>query len=180
MKKNLSIMATVCGLMFSINSFAGVVIEPLGGFNWITDIQGDSGVGHYNWGGGWGYGAKLGYFTDKKHGWSGGLSYLNTDSNMSNNDFDRNFQTTEWGAYASYKLPALFKFYGELIFSAEGNTKINDREFSNESGWGWKVGAGTTILPFIDLNMDYRKVYFSHMDYNAFFFSASWPIHFFE
>lgn len=182
MFKKVKSVLVASGLLFSLSSFAGISIEPLIGYNWVTDVQvdGGGGDGHYNWGGGSGWGAKVGYFKDKKHGLSGGLSYLNTTTSMTNNDFDRDINASEWGLYANYNLPLWFKVYGEFIFSADASTKIKENTYDNENGWGWKVGAGTRIIPFIELNVDYRKIYYTHMDFNAIFLSASWPIHLFE
>lgn len=179
LNRKLSVALSVLGLLLSLNSFAGISIEPLVGYNWITDFNVDNGK-DYNTGYGIGYGGKLGFEKDKKQGLSGGFDYLRSDVNMANNDFDQNVNMEEWGVYLGLKLPVLFKFYGEWIFSATGDTDIGPVKENLSSGMGWKVGAGCTIIPFIDMNLDYRQLYFDNVDVHAFMFSLSLPIHLFE
>lgn len=177
MKVKNKVRILILGLLFSLNSIAGISIEPLVGYDFGTELDVSGGKKYYG-GGGLGYGGKLGFEKDK-HGFSGGVDFLRSTVNMANNDVDKDITLDEWGVYLGFKLPVLFKFYGAYIFSASGDTEIESRN-RNLSGSGWKLGIGSTIIPFIDMNLDYREISFDDIDYSSFMFSLSWPIHLFE
>ncbi|MCM2350519.1 MAG: hypothetical protein NDI69_10905 [Bacteriovoracaceae bacterium] len=80
---------------------------------------------------------------------------------MSSGDFDKDIYEEDLGAFLDYKSERLFKIYGAYIFSATGETKISDRNQNLENGTGFKFGVGVTILPLLDVNLDYRKVRFN-------------------
>lgn len=179
MKLNNKLRIVILGLMLSLNSIAGISIEPLVGYNLATELDVGGGGKNYNGGDGFGYGGKLGYEMDKSRGFSGGLDYLRSDIDMSSSDIDSNVTSDEWGVYVGYKMAVLFKFYGEYIFSASGDTEIESRNRNLSSGTGWKLGVGSTIIPFIDMNLDYREISYDKIDFSAVMFSLSWPIHLF-
>lgn len=163
-------------VLFSFNTFAGISVEPIIGYNVGSEIQVSNGK-DYQWGKGIGYGGKFAFENDKSHGLAFGLDYLKSDIDISN--IDQNVKTDDLGVYLGYKLPAFLKFYGEYIFSSSGDTEIQGRH-RNLSGTGWKLGMGTTIIPFIDVNLDYRKITYDKIDFSAVMFSLSLPLHFFE
>jgi len=163
-------------LLFSFKSFAGISIEPLIGYTLGSEVQ-VSGGKDYQWGKGPGYGGKFAFENDKSHGLSFGLDYMKSDVDIA--DIEKNVKTDDLGVYLGYKLPAFLKFYGEYIFSSSGDTEVDGRH-RNLSGTGWKLGIGTTIIPFIDMNLDYRKISYEKIDFSAVMFSLSWPIHLFD
>ena len=180
MQASKKLTVAIVGLLLSITTFAGVSIEPLIGYNLATELDVGGGGKTYHGGNGIAYGGKLAYEMNKDHGFSFGLDYLKNDVDMSDSDIDKNINADEWGVYVGFKLPALFKFYGEYIFSAYGDTEIEDRDRNLSGGTGWKLGLGTTIIPFIDINLDYREISYDKIDFSAVMLSASWPIHLFD
>lgn len=179
LRKKILILTSLASLICSASAFAGLVIEPLAGYNFVNKFDID-GAKDYKSGAGFGVGGKIGWFKDKGHGFSTGLDYLRSDIDMSSGDFNSNVRTDEWGVYLGYKLPALFKFYGEYIFSGSGNTKLGNQKIHLSSGSGWKAGIGCTVLPFLDINLDYRDVSYDKREIGAYMLSVSWPIHLFE
>jgi hypothetical protein len=157
MRKIIIPLFSVLLLTYSAVSQAGLLIEPLVGYNFTSKAS--TTQKNYNAGDGWGYGGRLGFRTEGRLEF--GFDYLKTDVNMGSNDFDKNIQQEDLGAFLGYRFERLFKIYGTYIFSATGETKINGRNENLENGGGYKFGVGVTILPFIDVNLDYRKVGFN-------------------
>lgn len=143
-------------ITYSAVSQAGLLIEPLIGYNFTS--KSSTSDKNYNAGDGVGYGGRLGY---KTGAFSLGFDYLKSEINMGSSDFDKDISEEDLGVFLGFKLPALFKFYGAYIFSATGDTKISDQNQNLENGTGFKFGAGLTLLPFLDINLDYRKVGFN-------------------
>lgn len=158
-------------LLFAQSAFASLLVEPYLGLNWVNKYDIDGGK-TYNTGPGIAYGGRLGL---QKAGFQLGLDYMKTSSDMSNNDFKRNVTTTETGVFAGYRFPILIRVYAEYIFSASGDTKIKDSSEDLKRGTGGKVGVGFTLLPFLDLNLDYRKISFRDEDLGSFMASVSFP-----
>lgn len=164
------------GLLISLQTFAGISIEPIVGYNLGSELDVTPGK-DYNGGMGLGFGGKFAFENDKSHGLAFGLDYLKSDLDIP--DIDKNVKTDDFGVYLGYKLPAFLKFYGEYIFASSGDTEIEGRH-KHLSGTGWKLGMGTTIIPFIDVNLDYRQISYEKIDMSAVMVSLSWPIHLFD
>lgn len=173
MKKN--VIAFLSLFLFSINTYAGLLVEPLVGFNYSNgfDVKGGE---DYTSGGGLGYGGRLGYQTG---GFQIGGDYLNSSIDMTNSDFDKNIDTQEWGAFVGFEFPVLFRVYGEYIFSATGETKIESLKRDLKDGTGFKLGVGFTLIPFIDINVDYRNISFKNEDFQSFMVGLSLPLNLF-
>ncbi|WPU65317.1 outer membrane beta-barrel protein [Peredibacter starrii] len=164
---------------------ADVLIEPLVGFNANSKIEVDqAGAAKASGGMGMGYGGRLGYYN---YGFSLGLDYLKSSIDMDDSDFKKNVDISEWGAFVGFKFPILVKVYAGYIFSATGETKDKDGDKVDlNDGTGVKVGVGTTLLPFLDINLEYRKGTFGEIktggtkssidtDYSAYMLSVSLP-----
>lgn len=164
---------------------AGVLIEPLVGFNANSKIEVDTAGGEKASGGmGLGYGGRLGY---QNYGFQLGVDYLNSSIDMDDSEFKKNVDTSEWAAFVGFKFPILVKVYAGYIFSATGETKDqNGGKMDFNDGTGVKVGVGTTLLPFLDINLDFRRGTFSEKkvggvktdvdtDYSAYMLSVSLP-----
>jgi hypothetical protein len=185
MKKSLlaGLLIVTCFVTTNVAN-AGLLIEPLVGWTFNQHMN----AGHnYNSGSGASYGGRLGW---QKFGGQIGLDYLKSSVDMSSNDFKKNLDTTEWAAFLGYKFPVLFKVYGAYIFDATANSNINNGNAKFDSGTGWKLGVGCTILPFLDINLDYRegtygsaKVGGQHVggrDFQAAMLSVSLPFNLFD
>lgn len=162
-------------LTYSAVSQAGLLIEPVLGYNFSSKTSTEN--KNYNGGDGVGYGGRLGYTTG---GFQLGFDYLKSELTMGSNDFERDITEEDLGLFLGYKLPALFKFYGAYIFSSTGDTKINNLGENLENGTGFKLGVGCTIIPFLDVNLDYRKVGFNKdIAIDSMFLSVSLPFNLF-
>ena len=164
---------------------AGLLIEPLVGFNANSKIEVDKTSGSKASGGmGVGYGGRLGY---QNYGFQLGIDYLKSSIDMDDKDFDKNIDMSEWAGFVGFKFPILVKVYAGYIFSATGETKngVGAKQEFND-GTGMKLGVGTTLLPFLDVNFEYRAGTFSELktagvkedvdtDYSAYMLSISLP-----
>lgn len=160
MLKNLSRITLLLAfvLSYSSQSQAGLLIEPVVGYSWgklnseatgtwvEEDTQGLKGTS---------YGGRLGY---QNFGFQLGVDYL--ASNMVYGSEDEKFKTSEFGAFVGYELPVLFRVYAGYVFSGTGTLVGEDGEDDTDlkSGSGPKVGIGLTLLPFLDMNIEYRSI----------------------
>lgn len=159
-------------VFYSSFSFAGLLVEPVVGYNFINKVDVD-GADDYKTGAGLGYGGRLGW---QKSAFQFGLDYLHSDIDMGSGDFDANVSTDEYGAFVGFEFPILFRVYGTYIFSADGETEILNQDVTLNSGTGWKLGVGFTLIPFIDINADYRQIKFDDEDIDAYMLSLSLPL----
>lgn len=185
MKKLL--LGTVLGLgVMPISSYAGLLVEPVLGYTLDQSLD-FSGLKDYSGGNGVSYGGRLGYQTGP---FQIGADYLQSSIDMSSNDFDENADITEWAAFVGFEFPILFRGYAGYIFSAEGETQINNIDVDLEDGNGLKLGLGFTPIPFIDVNLEYRNGSFDkyklgpasvsrEVDYEAYMISVSMPFNLF-
>jgi hypothetical protein len=176
MKKIIYLSLLMFPFLMSTNSFAGLLVEPLIGFNLVDTLSVDGGK-NYKSGGGMAYGGRLGY---QKGPFQIGGDYLKNSINMTDNDFDRNLETQEYGAFVGFEFPILFRAYAEYIFAVDGGTKINGEKRALNDATGGKIGLGFTLLPFIDINLDYRKLKFEDEDIDIFMIGLSLPVEFFK
>ncbi len=147
------LLALILG--FSSYSQAALLIEPVVGYNFgkfNTDIEIPSSPSSNESSDdtlkGSSYGGRLGY---QNLGFQLGVDYL-----ASNLDVDGDeVKTSEWAGFVGFEFPILLRVYAGYIFSGTGETE-DDYEF--EKGTGPKFGVGFTVLPFLDINVEYRKI----------------------
>lgn len=163
-------------LTYTSVSQAGLLVEPVIGYNFTSKTS--TLEKNYNAGDGLGYGGRLGYTSDK---FQLGFDYLKSEINMSSSDFNKDIYEEDLGLFLGYKFERLFKVYGAYIFSATGETKISENNENLENGTGFKLGVGCTIIPFLDVNLDYRKVGFNKdIAVDSMMLSLSLPIDLFK
>lgn len=161
---------------------AGILIEPVVGFNAASKIDIKDGES-YSGGLGLGYGGRVGY---QNLGFQLGLDFLKSSIDMDDKDFKKNVDATEWAAFVGFEFPILVKVYAAYIFSAEGDSKNALGKIKLEDGTGVKLGVGFTLLPFLDINLDYRRgtydktkvggLNLGESDFSAYMLSLSLPI----
>ena len=181
--------------LFAFNASASLLIEPVIGYN--LGIKGKihegtaSGGGtvaedKFSGGGGLGYGGRLGY---QKLGFQVGLDYLNSAINPDDKAFKGAIDINEYAAFVGFEFPILFRVYGGYIFSADGVGKLKgppDEKLTLKDGTGFKAGVGFTLLPFLDINFEYRRTTFGKwqsgstkidgdVDYSAYMIGLSLP-----
>jgi hypothetical protein len=140
-------------VLFSLNSYAGLLIEPVVGYNLGAKADFENGE-KYSGGVGPSFGGRLGY---QNFGLQLGLDYLNSTIDLDDPDLDDDLSTSEWAAFVGFKFPILLRVYGGYIFSATGETKSGGTKVELEKGNGYKAGIGFTGLPFLEINVEYRS-----------------------
>ncbi len=138
---------------------AGVLIEPLVGYS-LLKLDGDDS----NNAGGGSVGGRLGY---QNLGFQLGVDYLRSNFSVDNDDYKSDFAMSEFAGFIGFEFPILLRVYAGYIFQASASTKYRgdlgqgdgtqtyDLEF--DKGTGTKLGIGFTGLPFVDINIEYRK-----------------------
>lgn len=175
MQKFMLIFLPILAITYSTISHAGLLVEPVLGFNIAKDVS--TNEKDYSSGQGVGYGGRLGYQAGP---FQIGGDYLNSSLDMSSSDFDNNLKVQEYGAFVGFEFPILVRTYATYIFSTSGDTKINSENSNLNGGDGFKIGVGFTLLPLLDLNLDYRKLSFDdNFDFETFMFSVSMPFNLF-
>ncbi len=136
---------------------AGLLIEPVVGYN-MGNFEVDSAGVDKEKTSGTSYGGRLGY---QNLGFQLGLDYLASNLNVDDNDYGT-MKTGEWAGFVGFEFPILLRVYAGYIFSASGDTKYDSgsgkETIKLEGGSGTKLGVGFTVLPFLDINVEYRKV----------------------
>jgi hypothetical protein len=170
-------------LGYSFQSQAALLIEPLLGYSFgsatlenktagLTDTDKESinGVS---------YGGRLGY---QNLGFQLGLDYLSSRMSLNGDDFN----TGEWGGFVGFEFPILVRVYAGYIFSGTADYKTDTTDIGLSGGTGAKFGIGFTMLPFLDLNIEYRAVKYDmeedvspgrdlNLDYSAIMVGISLP-----
>jgi hypothetical protein len=145
-------------LMFAFlilnSATAGVLIEPAAGYSFIKsdDDKGNGGS----------LGGRLGY---QNFGFQLGVDYLRSSISVDNKTYKDSLVINEYAGFIGYEFPVLLRVYAGYIFQASGSTKINkdfgagtqDYKVDYAKGVGTKFGIGFTGLPFVDINIEYRK-----------------------
>lgn len=135
------------------NAHAGLLVEPVLGWTFGQKLD-ISGVDDYSGGQGLSYGGRLGY---QRGPFQIGADVLKSSVEMDSNDFKENVDITEMGAFIGFELPILLRAYAGYIASIEGDTNINRVKTEFNKGSGFKLGVGWTLLPFLDINLEYRN-----------------------
>lgn len=138
---------------------AGLLIEPVVGYNMGHFEVDTAGAGKEKTSG-TSYGGRLGY---QNLGFQLGLDYLKSNLNVDDSDYGT-LKTSEWAGFVGFEFPILLRVYAGYIFSANADGKFDagagKQKLELEGGSGTKLGVGFTILPFLDINLEYRKVSF--------------------
>lgn len=179
-------------LFFLPTAKASLLIEPLVGYSLSTkvDIKKNNSLGltgeEYSGGMGPSFGGRLGY---QKLGFQVGLDYLHSTIDMDDKDFADDVTMNEWAAFVGFEFPILVRVYAGYIFSADAESKSDgtpDEKMTFKDGTGAKVGVGFTLLPFLDINLEYRRGTFSEwkvgptkvdseVDYSSYMIALSLP-----
>lgn len=182
--------------LISFHTNAALLLEPVVGYSaglsgkfkeGKTSSGGTTTENSFSGGGGVSYGGRVGY---QNLGFQLGLDYLNTTYNPSDKDFKSNLDVNEWAAFVGFEFPILFRVYGAYIFSADGKGKYDSgtafETLTLKDGSGIKAGLGLTLLPFLDINFEYRRGSFGEwkagstkvegdVDYNSYMIGLSLP-----
>lgn len=169
---------------------AALLIEPLVGFNVGTKAQIDDEDRSEDYSGlGGAFGGRLGY---QNLGFQIGLDYLHSSIDFSDKTLKKNVSMNEWAGFVGFEFPILLRVYAGYIFSVDGSSKYKadnsspTQDFDLKSGSGAKFGVGFTVLPFLDINLEYRRgtvdeykigstKYEDDIDYSSYMIAISLP-----
>lgn len=173
------LLTTVLG--FASQANAALLIEPLVGYSYGKFNQEQEALGVTEKDDhtlkGTSYGGRLGY---QNYGFQLGLDYL--ASSMSQDG--ESLKTSEFGGFVGFEFPILVRVYAGYVFSGSGDTTVNDIDYDLKGGTGPKLGVGFTLLPFLDINLEYRRISYDTVkedgvsldaDYSATMLSFSLP-----
>lgn len=138
---------------------AGLLVEPVVGYNMGHFDTDTPGVDKEKFTGP-SIGGRLGY---QNFGFQLGLDYLGTGLSIDDNDY-KDFKSNEWAGFVGFEFPILLRVYAGYIFSSNTSGKydagagLGKQKIELNGGSGTKLGVGFTILPFLDINVEYRKV----------------------
>jgi hypothetical protein len=154
MKKCLLVLMT----FFALNSYAGLLLEPVVGISLLGNVTTGSGEYDMNtvpvtWG------ARIGY---SFLGIMGGIDYQVTNgvefdvpssTSADTNDVQKNaeYDVKETGVFIGYDFPILVRGWMGYILSSKMESST---VASYEDGGGYKYGIGLTALPFISVNFE--------------------------
>jgi hypothetical protein len=167
--KKFILFISLLGIFILPSAQAGLLVEPLIGYNFNYKIDDDKGHGRA-------FGGRLGY---QNLGLQLGIDYLN--STIEIKDSSEDFKSNEWAAFVGYQFPLFFRVYAGYIFSADGELG----SLEAKEGSGTKLGVGFTGLPFVAINFEYRSGKFEKInstsidtDFSSFLISLSVPLNF--
>lgn len=181
--KIIQLFILVLAFLIIPQSQAGVLLEPVLGYS-LHKHEIDSDGESEEKGNGVSMGGRIGY---QNLGFQLGIDYLRSSIGMDDNDFKEDLTTTEWAAFAGFEFPILARVYAGYIFSAQAESEVTGgNKFKLSDGTGMKLGVGFTGLPFIDINVEYRKGTYSEVklgslkdsvdtDFSAFMIGISLP-----
>jgi hypothetical protein len=156
------LLALVLG--YSPQSHAGLLIEPVIGYsfgNANIDVEvpssPTSNSSDKNSVKGTSYGGRLGY---QNFGFQLGVDYL---ASAMETDGDK-FNTSEFGGFVGFEFPILVRVYAGYVFSGTGTLAADDGDLDFKNGTGPKVGIGFTLLPFLDINLEYRSITYEELE----------------
>lgn len=184
--KVLQLFILVLAFLIIKPASAGLLVEPVVGYSTGDFKTKTSGASTEDFSG-LAYGGRLGY---QNLGFQLGIDHLSSNLNVDDSSYS-NLKTSEWAGFVGFEFPVLLRVYAGYIFAATGETKFKaagvkqDVELSD--GSGMKAGIGFTGLPFIDINLEYRKGTFGEYklgsqkqnidtDYSAYMISLSLPL----
>lgn len=101
-------------------------------------------------------------------GFMGGLEYdYRPKSSYKTEVYKDGYFSGHYSAlFAGYQLPLLGKAWIGYFFNIDLKDKVNDLEFKEK---GTLLGVGFTVLPLVDLNLEYRKFHVKKNSYELLF-----------
>ncbi len=144
---------------------AGLLLEPVVGYS-MSKFEIDQPGSSQEKANGPSLGGRIGY---QNLGFQLGLDYLRSNLSVDENDFKEDLVTNEFAGFVGFEFPILLRVYAGYIFMASGESDIDlgagagKQSFELNDGKGLKLGVGFTVLPFLDINVEYRKGTYSEL-----------------
>lgn len=157
-------------LILPMMAKASLLLEPWGGVN----------VSRFDYAGAKENGAGLAYGGKVAYQMAGmfqlGLDLATIRTQLDDKYYSQVFRQYQLSPYVGIRLPILLKFYAGLT-AARGRTKIeaNGNTILARQGQGILLGAGYTLLPLLDINLEYRQGQYKRVTENLMVIDDSAP-----
>ncbi len=144
---------------------AGLLLEPVLGYS-LSKFEIDQAGSSEEKANGPSVGGRIGY---QNLGFQLGLDYLRSNLSVDDNDYKEDLVTSEFAGFVGFEFPILLRVYAGYIFMASAESDIDrglgagKQSFELNDGKGMKLGVGFTVLPFLDINVEYRKGTYSEL-----------------
>ncbi len=144
---------------------AGLLLEPVLGYS-MAKFETDSPGSSEDKATGPSVGGRIGY---QNLGFQLGLDYLRSNLNVDDNNFKEDLVTNEFAGFIGFEFPILVRVYAAYIFAATAEADVDlglgagKQSYELSDGNGMKLGVGFTVLPFLDINVEYRKGTYSEI-----------------
>ncbi len=144
---------------------AGLLLEPVIGYS-LGKFETDSPGSSEDKAAGPSVGGRIGY---QNLGFQLGLDYLRSNLSVDDNDFKEDLVSNEFAGFVGFEFPILVRVYAAYIFSATSESDVDlglgagKEALELNDGSGVKFGVGFTLLPFLDINVEYRKGQYSEL-----------------
>lgn len=152
-------------LLFSLTANAGFLIEPYVGYSVSSGEDGMSPPTKWEQTAPF-FGARLGY---QNLGFMGGLDFTHgmeaeieetSGATTTKTDVDQN----TFGAFFGYNFPIMLRVWGAYYFSTVLGVQSGSGLGNDIKGSGYGLGVGYTGLPFVALNLEYRRMTFDEVE----------------
>lgn len=154
-----------CLFAFSITANAGFLIEPYLGYSISSGEDGMAPATKWEQTALF-FGARLGY---QALGFMGGLDFAHgmeaeieetSGGTVTKVDVDQN----TFGAFFGYNFPIMLRVWGAYYFSSVLGVQSGAGLGADIKGSGYGLGVGYTGLPFVALNLEYRRLTFDEAE----------------
>ena len=159
----------IIGLVFGTHAMAGILVDPYVGYqtgDFNLEITSENSTYEYDFSG-IGYGLRLGYnFLGLMAGVEYRLGSIKQKEasvpEASRKNSEDSYDTTQAGAFLGYNFP-LVRFWGSYYWNYEWEISKTNSTTGADKGDTWKgngfgLGVGFTGIPFISINLEYKKL----------------------
>ena len=155
-------------IVFASEAFAGIYFEPFVGYSVSgtaeqdTTLLGVTTTAESKFGN-LGYGAKLGFMANQffiAGSYGMGSFDLEAEGTINTQDIDM----TEMAALIGFSIPQLFKIWGGYVIQSSWEYQSGPSANSTLKGSGFFVGVGKQILPYLQLNVEYKMLSYDELE----------------
>ncbi|MCK5074284.1 MAG: outer membrane beta-barrel protein [Bacteriovoracaceae bacterium] len=158
----------IIGLVFGTHAMAGILVDPYVGYRTGSfEVTSENTTYEFDLSG-YGYGLRLGYnFLGLMAGVEYGLGSV--DREYTRTGSEETYDTTQMSAFIGYNFP-LVRFWGSYYWNykleiPETNLTTGDYEGDKWEGNGFGLGIGFTGIPFISINLEYKRIEIEELTY---------------
>lgn len=118
------------------------------------------------------YGARLGYDAMGLQVGAGYKGMLETEYAPSVGSQKPKVSGTQYAAFLGYQFPVMVRILAEYIFLDYGNSKLSPSDLTYK-GSGYRIGAHYSVIPMLNIGMEYYAITYTEVKDNVSGVSAS-------